>query len=132
MAAISGCWPPNKTSAAGLIYGRGGIFGSLTAKYVGSWTVYDSVTNPDIAGAVVTRSANSMNYVLTDLSVGYSVKLNQRFLRSLKFRLQVSNLFDKKVQVLEGITANRANAYASDTFNVLPTRNYFLTVSSEF
>ncbi len=123
---------PNKTSAAGLIYGRGGLFGSLTAKYVGSWTVYDSVTNPDIAGAGVTRSANSMNYILTDLSVGYSVKLNQRYLRSLKFRLQVSNLFDKKVQVLEGIDSNRANAYTKDTFNVLPTRNYFLTVSSEF
>ena len=31
-----------------------------------------------------------------------------------------------------GIDANPANAYTKDTFNVLPTRNYFLTVSAEF
>ena len=123
---------PNRTAALGLVYGRAGFFGSLTGKYAGSWTVYDAVTNPDVAGAGVGRSLNSDRYWLADFSVGYGWKASQGFLRSLKVRLQVSNLFDRKVQVLEGIDASRTNAYTTDTFNVLPTRNYFLTVSSEF
>jgi hypothetical protein len=36
------------------------------------------------------------------------------------------------VQVLDGIDPNPANAYAKDVFNVLPERNYFVTVSFEF
>jgi len=31
-----------------------------------------------------------------------------------------------------GIDANPANAYTKDVFNVLPVRNYFLTLSAEF
>lgn len=123
---------PNKTAALGLIYGSSGFFGSLTGKYAGSWTVYDAITNPDIAGAGASRAARSSSYWLTDGSVGYSFKAAQGFLHSVKIRLQVSNLFDRKVQVLDGIDGNAANAYAKDTFNVLPTRNYFLTVSGEF
>jgi hypothetical protein len=46
--------------------------------------------------------------------------------------LQISNLFNQKVQVLDGIDPVPANAYAKDVFNVLPVRNYFLTVSAEF
>jgi outer membrane receptor protein involved in Fe transport len=102
------------------------------AKYVGSWAVYDSVVNPDIAGGGSTRRANSASYTLTDASIGYSLKLRGNFLRSVKVRLQVSNLFDRKVQVLDSIDSNAANAYTKDAFNVLPTRNYFLTVSGEF
>lgn len=123
---------PHHTGALGLVYGHGGFFGSLTGKYVGSWVVYDSVTNPDLPGAGAGRSANSSSYWLSDLSVGYGWKFGQSFFRSVKVRLQVSNLFDRKVQVLDSIDGNAANAYAKDAFNVLPTRNYFLTVSGEF
>ena len=85
-----------------------------------------------MAGA--SRAANSESYWLGDLSLGYGQKIGngQGFFRSFKARLQVSNLFNQKVQVLDGIDANPANAYAKDVFNVLPVRNYFLTVSTEF
>ncbi len=120
------------TSAFGFAYNQGGIFGSFAAKYVGSWAVYDTISNPDIAGGGASRRADSASYTLADASIGYSLKLGNNFLRSVKVRLQISNLFDRKVQVLDGIDANPANAYTKDTFNVLPTRNYFLTVSGEF
>ena len=124
---------PDSTGVVGLVYGnKSGFFGSFTQKFVGEWTVYDKISNPDIAGGGATRSAQSNTYSLGNLSVGYNLKTASRVLRSVKVRLQVSNLFNKKVQILDGIDANPANAYAKDTFNVLPVRNYFLTVSGEF
>lgn len=123
---------PKHTAACGFTYNQGGFVGSLAAKYVAGWAVYDNVTNPDIAGGGVSRRADSASYTLADASVGYSLKFRNNFLRSVKVRLQVSNLFDRKVQVLESIDSNPANAYTKDVFNVLPTRNYFLTVSGEF
>ena len=120
------------TGALGFVYDHAGFFGSFTEKYVGSWTVYDTITNPDVAGGGASRSARSRSYSLGDVSVGYGSKLNLGFFRSFKVRLQVSNVFNQKVQVLDGIDANVANAYAKDVFNVLPVRNYFLTVSGEF
>ena len=120
------------TAVIGLVYEKVGFFGSFTGKYVGSWKVYDTITNPDIAGAGSSRSANSSGYWLGDLSVGYGLKIGKGFFRSAKIRLQVSNVFDRKVQVLDGINSNIANAYTGDTFNVLPVRNYFLTLSAEF
>ena len=124
---------PNKTGAFGLIYDHhSGFFASFTEKYVGSWTVYDVISNPDIAGGGASRQKSSDNYWLGDVSVGYGAKLGHGFLRNFKARLQVSNLFNEKVQVLEAIDANPTNFYAKDTFNVLPTRSYFLTLSAEF
>ena len=124
---------PGATAALGLVYDhKSGFFGSFTEKYVGSWVVYDSVTNPDVAGAGVARTAESSSYWLGDLSIGYAQKLTGGFIHNYKIRLQVSNLFNHKVQVLDGIDGNIANAYTKDVFNVLPTRNYFLTVSAEF
>jgi iron complex outermembrane receptor protein len=123
---------PRTTAALGVIFDHAGFFSSFTEKYVGSWIVYDTITNPDIAGAGASRSANSDSYWIGDVSVGYSRKLGQGFIRSYKVRFQVGNVFNQKVQVLDGIDANPANAYTKDTFNVLPVRNYFLTVSAEF
>ncbi len=121
------------TAAFGFAYSnQNGFFGSFAGKYVGSWAVYDSITNPDVANGGAARRANSDSYTLADASVGYALKFRNNFLHSVKVRLQVSNLFDKKVQVLDGIDSNPANAYTKDAFNVLPTRNYFLTVSGEF
>lgn len=123
---------PKETAAVGLLYEGAGFFGSFTEKYVGSWVAYDNLTNPDVAGGGVARRADSDSYWIGDLSVGYSMKLHNNFFRSFKVRFQVGNLFNNKVQVLEGIDSNPANAYAKDTFNVLPERNYFLTLSAEF
>jgi len=125
---------PESTAAFGLVFDHAGFFGSLTEKHVGSWKVYDTITNPDLLGAGATRSAESQSYWLGDLSLGYGQIFGngQGFFRSFKARLQVSNLFNKKVQVLDGIDAKPANAYAKDVFNVMPERNYFLTVSAEF
>jgi iron complex outermembrane receptor protein len=120
------------TAAFGFAYNRGGFFGSFAGKYVAGWAVYDNLVNPDLPGGGATRRADSAGYTLADASVGYALKFRGNFLRSVKVRLQAGNLFDRKVQVLEAIDANPANAYAKDTFNVLPTRNYFLTVSGEF
>ena len=122
---------PKTTMAAGLSYNRGAFFGSFDEKYVGSWAVYDTLTNPDVAGGGSSRRADSDSYWIGDLAVGYSAELNTPYLRSFKVRMQVTNVFNQKVQVLEGINASAANAYTGDTFNVLPERGYFLTVSGE-
>ena len=124
---------PNATGAFGFIYDhRSGFFGSFTEKYVGPWAIYDTITNPDIAGGGASRTKDSASYWLGDLSVGYATKLGQGLIRNFKIRLQVSNLFDQKVQVLDAIDANPANSYTKDVFNVLPDRSYFLTLSAEF
>jgi iron complex outermembrane receptor protein len=122
---------PRNTAALGFVYDHGGFFSSLTDKYVGSWVVYDTLTNPDVAGGGATRSTSSSTYSIADLSLGYGMKMPQHFLQSFKVRLQVSNLFDTKVQVLNGIDALSANSYTKDAFNVLPERNYFVTLSAE-
>ncbi|MFI5337166.1 MAG: TonB-dependent receptor [Opitutales bacterium] len=124
---------PNATSAFGLIYDHhSGVFASFTEKYAGSWTVYDTIINPDLQGGGASRSAQSASYWLGDLSVGYGQKFDHGFFHNFKARLQVSNLFNQKVQVLDTIDANAANAYTKDAFNVLPERSYFLTLSAEF
>jgi iron complex outermembrane receptor protein len=123
---------PTTTAALGLIFERAGFFGSFTEKYVGNWTVYDTITNPDLPGGGASRTAHSDYYWLGDMSLGYSRKFDHGFIHSFKVRFQVGNVFNQKVQVLDGIDANPANAYTKDVFNVLPVRNYFLTVSAEF
>jgi iron complex outermembrane receptor protein len=123
---------PNATAALGLVFDHEGFFGSLTEKYVGPWKVYDTITNPDLPGAGASRSAKSQDYWLGDLSIGYGRKFERGMIHNFKIRLQVSNIFNEKVQVLDSIDANPANAFAKDAFNVLPVRNYFLTLSSEF
>ena len=124
---------PGTTAALGLVYDhRSGFFGSFTEKYVGTWVVYDTITNPDLPGAGAARSAESDSYWIGDVSVGYGRKFEHGFIHSFKARFQVGNVFNQKVQVLDGIDSNPANAYTKDVFNVLPVRNYFLTVSAEF
>ena len=89
--------------------------------------MYSKDPRTDLA-VIPTYSRGSWNTQVTHIGV----KTGNGFLRSVKIRLQVGNVFNQKVQVLESIDSSAANAYARDTFNVLPTRNYFLTVSGEF
>jgi iron complex outermembrane receptor protein len=124
---------PKRTAAIGGIYDRDGFFGSLMEKYVGSWAVYNTITNPDIPGAGASRSANSTSYWIGDLALGYGQNVKgHSWLKSYKVRLEVGNVFNEKVQVLDTIGASPATAYTTDAFNVLPGRNYFLTVAVEF
>ena len=120
------------TGALGFVYDRAGFFGSFTEKYIGSWTVYDAITNPDVPGGGATRLGRNRACSLGDLSVGYGHRFDRGFIRSFKVRLQVSNCFNQKVQVLDSVDASAANAYTKDAFNVLPERNYFLTFAAEF
>ncbi len=122
---------PDSTVALGVVFDHAGFFGSFTEKYVGSWVVYDAITNPDLPGAGATRSASSESYWLGDLSLGYAQKFEHGFVHSFKLRFQVGNVFDQHVQVLDTIDASAANAYTKDAFNVLPGRNYFVTLSFE-
>jgi len=122
---------PKSTMALGFVYDHNGFFAAFTDKFVDSWAVYDSITNPDVAGGGATRRADSDKYWMADLSLGYSKKIAGSFVKSYKLRLQVTNLFDSQVQVLNGIDPLPVNAYAKDAFNVLPGRNYFLTLSGE-
>lgn len=118
------------TAAVGLLYDQSGIFGSIIGKHVGSSKIYFSSFgtgfNPDDANSVTTVGVSD-GYWITDLAIGYGVKLNARGLRSFKIRLEVNNLFDRKVQVLDSF-----NSSGVRLFDVLPTRNYFVTVSTEF
>jgi hypothetical protein len=66
---------------------------------------------------------------MLDLAGGYAYKLPPGcFIRSLKIKLQLDNVLDKKVQTLSSVGATAA----ANTYNVLPTTSYFLTVSTEF
>ena len=77
--------------------------------------------------------AYSSSYWIGDLALGYGRNIKgSSWLKSYKVRLQVSNVFNQKVQVLDSIGANPAAAYTTDAFNVLPERNYFLSVAVEF
>ena len=117
---------PESTAAFGLVYSAGGCFGSLLNKYSGPLTVYSGSLNPDLASTAGLRRKDA-GYWLADLAFGYGVKPGRFGLRSLKFKVQVNNLLDRKVQVLDSLSSA-----AVAKFNVLPTRNYFLTVASEF
>jgi len=133
---------PNSTAALGAVFNRAGWFASIDAKYVGPFVVYSSaLVNPDLGlygqtstgqpgGAPVpVQSAEDPGFWITDLAVGYAIKMPQgSMVHSIKIKLQLDNLLNRKVQVLSAVGATPA----TNAYNVLPTTNYFLTVSTEF
>lgn len=115
------------TALLGLIYNRGGFFASLTDKFVGDSKVYAAGLNPDIASTLRANVVAPSRWS-EDLSFGYSHRVKgQSFIRSLKIKVQVDNLFDRQQQVISSISAT-----ALPSFIVLPGRNYFFTFSGEF
>lgn len=115
------------TALLGLIYNRGGFFASLTDKFVGDSKVYAAGLNPDIASTLRANVVAPSRWS-EDLSFGYSHRVKgQSFIRSLKIKVQVDNLFDRQQQVISSISAT-----AVPSFIVLPGRNYFFTFSGEF
>jgi iron complex outermembrane receptor protein len=133
---------PNSTAALGVVYNHAGWFASADSKYVGPFVVYSSaLVNPDlglygqtstgqVGGAPVpVQSAEDPGFWMVDLAFGYAYKLPPgSFVHSIKIKLQLDNALNRKVQVLSSV----GSTSASNTFNVLPTTNYFLTLSTEF
>jgi iron complex outermembrane receptor protein len=122
------------TAAIGLIYDRNGLFGSLINKYVGQSKIYYSTVgfNPDDASTVAATGI-SAGYNITDFAIGYGMKFSKGFIKNVKFKLEVNNLLDRKVQVMDSFSTGTYDVPAGViVFNVLPTRNYFLSVSAEF
>jgi iron complex outermembrane receptor protein len=142
LGAFGGPYVPNSTAALGLVYNNAGWFGSVDHKYVGPGVVYSSaLVNPDlglygqtstgqVGGTPVSvASAEQPGFWLMNVAVGYAYKLPKgSFLHSVKIKLEVDNILDHDVQVLSSV----GSTAAADTFNVLPGRSYFLTLSSEF
>jgi iron complex outermembrane receptor protein len=133
---------PNSTAAVGAVFNRSGWFASIDAKYVGPFVVYSSaLVNPDLGlyGQTTTgqpggthvpvESAEDPGFWITVLAVGYALKMPRGSLvHSVKIKLQLDNLLNRQVQVLSAVGATPA----ANAFNVLPTTNYFLTLSTEF
>ena len=64
-----------------------------------------------------------------DLAGGYAYMLPKgSFVHSVKIKLQVDNVLNRKVQVLSSV----GSTPSANAFNVLPTTSYFLTLSAEF
>jgi iron complex outermembrane receptor protein len=133
---------PNSTAALGAVFNRSGWFASIDDKFVGRFTMYSSaMINPDLGlygqtstgqpgGTIVpVASAVDPDFWLMDVAGGYAFKMPKgSFVHSIKVKLQIDNLLNKKVQVLSSV----GSTPAANTYNVLPTTNYFLTVSAEF
>lgn len=133
---------PNSTAALGAVFNRSGWFASVDDKYVGPFVVYSSaLVNPDLGlygqtstgqpgGApVAVQSAENPGFWMMDLACGYAFKLPPgSFVHSVKIKLQLDNLLNRKVQVLSAV----GSTPASNAYNVLPTTSYFLTISTEF
>lgn len=95
---------------------------------MGESKTYASATefNPDNRNTVSVTGISS-GYWITDFGIGYGVKLERFGIRSVKLRLEVNNLLNSKAQVMDSISRTGVAL-----FNVLPNRNYFLTLSTEF
>ncbi len=131
---------PNSTAALGVVFNRWGTFFSVDDKYVGPFVVYSSaLVNPDLGlygqpstgqpgGAnVPVLSAINPGYWMMDVAFGWAIKMPPAsHLHSVKVKVQLDNLLSKQAQVLASVAAS-GNGY-----NVLPTFNYFVTLSTEF
>jgi iron complex outermembrane receptor protein len=117
------------TGAFGLVYDHSGFFASVMEKYIGSYTVYSPATSPDVPLPATALTQVQGGYSMTDVSLGYSTKLPPgMFIKSIKLRLQIDDVFDRKVNLLKKPNANPLLA----TYTVLVPRAYFLTVSGGF
>ncbi|HEY1793242.1 MAG TPA: TonB-dependent receptor [Opitutaceae bacterium] len=140
LGAFGGTGVPESTAALGLVYNHAGWFASLEDKYVGPFVIYSSaLVNPDLGlygqtstgqpgGAnVPVLQSESPGFSLMDFAVGYALKLGKgSYVHSVKVKLQLDNVLNRKVQVLSAVAAS------GNSFNVLPTTNYFVTLSTEF
>jgi iron complex outermembrane receptor protein len=142
LGAFGGNGVPKATASLGAVFNHSGWFASIGDKYVGSFVVYSSaLVNPDLGlygqtstgqpggTPVPVQSGVSPGFWMADLACGYAIKMpSGSFVHSVKIKLQLDNLLNRRVQVLSSVGATPA----ANGYNVLPTRNYFLTLSTEF
>ncbi len=142
LGAFGAGYVPNSTAAVGLVYNHGGWFASLADKYVGGGDLYSSaLVNPDLGlygqtatgkpgGALVPVAyAHQAGFAMLDLAGGYAWKVGTgSFVHSVKLKVQVDNGLDRKVEVLSSV----GSTAAANTYNVLPTTSFFVTLSTEF
>lgn len=121
---------PKNTGALGVQYDHSGFFASLMAKYTGAQKIFFSraplIFNPDDRNSVTAQYTSGGN-AMTNLSLGYAKKFSGSFIKSVKFKLEVNNILDRKVQVIDNV-----NAAGTLLYSVLPNRNYFFSISGEF
>jgi iron complex outermembrane receptor protein len=126
---------PQATAGYGFVFDRAGFFASLMGKYSGQYSLYTAAApSPDQPLPAGTLTYIQGGYVLHDLSLGYGTKFSRgAFLKSIKVRLQINNLFNRDVILMKAAkaTAGAVNLQTS-TFNPLTPRGLFLTVSTEF
>jgi iron complex outermembrane receptor protein len=124
---------PATTGVLGLEYEGNGFFSSIVNKYTGSQKVYNPTGfNPDDASTIVSRT-HSGGYSMVNFTIGYGTKLSNGFLKSVKIKLEVNNILDRKVQVIDSYgTGGFGIPSGTLLYAVLPTRNYFFTISGEF
>ncbi len=128
---------PQSTAGFGLIYDEAGFTASLMQKYTGPYTVYSGTNNPDLSLAPGTLTAVQGGFSMYDLSIGYGRKLEHAgFIKSIKARLQINNLFDRDVAQLKSPKAVSGSPTVlnplTSTYNLQTLRSYFLTLSGEF
>ncbi|HVW22185.1 MAG TPA: TonB-dependent receptor [Opitutaceae bacterium] len=142
LGTFGGGYVPNSTASAGLVFNQSGWFASVNDKYIGPGIVYSSaLVNPDMGlfgqtdtglpgGAPApVRAEEQGGFSLVSLSGGYAWKLPAgSFVHSIKLKLQIDNALNRKVQVLNSVGSNAS----SDNFLVIPTTDYFVTLSTEF
>ncbi len=120
---------PQTTGGFGLVYDHAGFFTSIMEKYIGQYTTYGASPSPDVPLPPGTLTVVQGGYSLTDLSIGYGWKMPPgSFVKSVKARLLINDIFNRKVQLLAKPNANPLNS----TYSVLTPRDMFLTVSAEF
>ena len=125
---------PQSTGGFGFVYDHAGFFASVMSKYSGHYTTYQGAPNPDQPLPAGALSVNQGGFTMTDLSLGYGAKLERgSFMKSYKIRLQVDNLFDRKVILLKSAkaTAGVLNTLTS-TYNPLTPIGFFLTLSGQY
>lgn len=124
---------PNSTGFIGAVFNRLGWFGSIEDKYVGPGVEYSSaLSQPDLGlygqGSAV-RQVEQGGFSMMQIAGGYAYALPQGYwVHSIKLKLEVDNALNRDVQVYDSV----GSSVAKDTFDVLPTRSYFATLSFEF
>ncbi|NIF53095.1 TonB-dependent receptor [Burkholderia sp. Ax-1724] len=109
---------PNKTAAAGLLYERGPLTGSLITKFIGRQ--YGTTGNQIPIGG----------FAQTDLSVGYTFKPATSMVHDVRVGLQLDNLFNRTG--INGFFGFGADAAKTPLYWTQAGRSVFGTVQVDF
>ena len=121
---------PQSTAGFGFMYDKGSFNASLIAKYIGPYVVYSGApSDPTLPLPATGYSVTQGGYTMYDLSFGYGVKFaKSSFIKSVKVRMQITDLFDRQVNLLKKPNANPLLS----TYSALTPQGMFLTVSGQY